>query len=51
MGGDLTPALKDGKSYTSEAVGTLGPTHVQNTNEIGKFKVLSSDFADRNNFV
>ncbi len=26
MGGDLTPALKDGKSYTSEAVGTLGPS-------------------------
>jgi len=26
VGGDLGPALKQGKSYTSEAVGTLGPS-------------------------
>jgi len=26
VGGDLGPALKEGKSYTSEAVGTLGPS-------------------------
>ena len=26
VGGDLGPALQEGKSYTSEAVGTLGPS-------------------------
>ncbi len=26
VGGDLVPALNEGKSYTSEAVGTLGPS-------------------------